>query len=172
MKLKTLLAVAAIGMFAACETPYQATDTSVVVVPDNTQRAFVVQYPASSNIAWTYYDPSVVVLNDWDLAGWQVLDANDYAVRFDMDGENYYAWYDSDGNWIGTATVVKDYSRLPVVINTTLTREYQGYTIHSVNREFYKDKSAYEVTMKRSDGTKVVALIDNDGNILKYKTKM
>ncbi|MEI9809696.1 MAG: hypothetical protein WDO16_18560 [Bacteroidota bacterium] len=172
MKLRTFLAVAAISIFAACETPYQATDTTtVVVVPDETQRAFAEQYPNGVNVVWTNYDPDVVVLNDWDLTGWQAMDASDYVVRFDMDNENYYAWYDSDGTWVGTAYVVKDYTKLPVGVNTTINNMYPTYSIASANREFYKEKVAYEVVLKKDD-TRVILLLDNDGNILKQKTKM
>lgn len=171
MKIKTLIAVAAIGLLTACGTPYRATDTTVVVAPDGTQRAFITQYPSSSNVVWSRYDPSVVVVNDWDLAGWQVLDANDYAVRFNMDGEDYYAWYDSDGNWVGTAYVINDYSRLPVLVNNMLVRDYNGYTISSAHREYYKDRNAYEIVMKRSDGSKTILLVDADGNVLKSKVK-
>ena len=172
MKLKPFLAVAAVAIFAACETTYNATDSGVVVVPETTQRAFVVQYPSSTNVAWSRYNADVVILNDWELSGWAIPDERDYVVQFDNEGEKYYAWYDSDGTWIGTAYVIRDYSRLPVVVNTTLSREYPSYTITSVNREFYKDRTAYEIVMKKADDTKVVLLVDNDGNILKYKTKM
>jgi len=172
MKLKSFFALAALGIFAACETTYNATDTGVVVVPETTQRAFVVQYPGSTNAAWSHYDANVVILNDWELSGWDMPDASDYVVQFDNEGERYYAWYDTDGTWIGTAYVVRDYSRLPVVVTTTLAREYPSYMINSVNREFYRDRTAFEVVMKRSDGAKVVLLVDNNGTILKYKTKL
>ena len=172
MKLKPFLTVAALAIFAACETTYNATDTGVVVVPETTQRAFVVQYPNSSNAAWSRYNADLVILNDWEISGWALADERDYVVQFDNEGEKYYAWYDSDGTWIGTAYVVRDYSRLPVVVTATLAREYPYYQISSVNREFYKDRAAYEIVMKRDDGTKVVMLVDNNGTILKYKTKM
>jgi len=171
MKLKTFVAVAAVVLFAACGTPYRATDTAVVVAPDGTQQTFIAQYPTGSNAVWSRYDPNVVILNDWDLSGWQVLDANDYVVRFDMDNENYYAWYDSDGTWIGTAYVVRDHTSLPVAVNTTLTNQYPGHTISSINREFHRDRAAYEIVMKKDANTKVVLLVDNDGTVLKSKTK-
>lgn len=97
-------------------------------------------------------------------------DVSDYVVRYDMDGENYYAWYDSDGSWVGTAYVVKDYTRIPAAINTSLTAQYPAYTITSVNREFHKDRKVYEIVMKKEDA-KLVLLVDDDGNIIKYKAK-
>ena len=170
MKWKSFIAVAALASLAACETTYQATDTGVVRVSESTQRVFVEQYPNGRNVAWSYYDPSVVVVNDWDLTGWEALDASDYVVRFDMDGEPYYAWYNSDGTWVGTAYVMTDHTQLPSLVRTSATTKYPAYTISSINREYYKDRMLYEITMKDDKG-KVVLLVDAAGNIVKEKVK-
>ena len=170
MKLNAILILAAVGTLAACGTPYRATDTTLGV-PDNTQRTFITQYPNSSDVVWAMYDPNVVVLNDWELTGWQTLDETDYVVRFNMDGEQYYAWYDNDGSWVGTAYVVRDYNALPAGINTSLRTLYPSHTITSAHREYYSDRNLYEVVMKAEDGTKVVLLVDNDGNVIKKKVK-
>ena len=169
MKMKTFIAVAAIALITACGSPYRATDTTFIV-PDATQRAFAAQYPYGTNVVWSTYDPNVIILNDWELTEWPAMDAGDYAVRFDMDNENYYAWYDSDGNWIGSAYVVKDYNNLPSVVRTMLNNQYPAYTISSVNREFAKGRVAYEILLKK-DNNKVVMLVDNNGNIIKAKIK-
>jgi hypothetical protein len=180
MKLRTLIAVAAVvAVFASCSSPYKATDTSgtsttttstTVVVPAGTQTAFTTQYPNSTNVVWSRYDPVAVIPIDWELAGWSPMDTSDYLVRFDLDNENYYAWYDSDGNWVGSAYVVKDHSKLPAPVNTTIANKYAGYTIESVNREFQKDRITYEIEMKK-DNSKVKLLVDGDGNVIKEKMK-
>lgn len=175
MKFKTFIAVAAIAAFASCSSPYKATDTTKstttgVVVPATTQTAFTTQYPTATNVVWTNYDAAVMVPIDWEMAGWTTMDANDFLVRFDMDNEKYYAWYDSDGNWIGSVYVLTDHSKLPAPVNTTITNKYAGYTIQNVNREFQKDKMAYEVELKKDD-SKVKLLLDAEGNILKEKVK-
>lgn len=171
MKFKIFMAVAAIIAFASCSTPYKATDTTTgVVVPANTQTAFTKQYPTATNVVWTNYDAAVVVPIDWEMAGWETMDANDFLVRFDMDSENYYAWYDSDGNWIGSVYVLKDHSKLPEPVSATITNKYAGYTIENINREFRKEKMAYEVELKKDD-SRVKLLLDGDGNILKEKAK-
>ena len=170
MKIKTFFAVAAIIIFTACGTPYRATDVSGVVVSDDLQRSFSDQYPAATSIVWDNYNPNVVVLNDWELSEFPVMDVSDYVVSFDMDGEKYYAWYESDGTWIGTAYLVTDYTKLPSAVNATLNTQFPAYKITNVNREFKKDRIAYEIVLKNDD-TKVVVLVDNDGNIIKQKSK-
>ena len=169
MKLKTFFVVAVIGLFTACSSTYRATDSGVVISTDAT-KAFELQYPTATNAVWSSYDPNVVVLNDWDLAGWTVIDADDYVVQFDMDNEKYYAWYDTNGDWIGSAIVVRDYTTLPNMVRDAINTKYPGYTISSVNKEFHKDRVAYEVVLKDGD-TKQVALIDLNGVVLKSKIK-
>ena len=169
MKLKTFIAVAGLGLLTACSSTYRATDTGVVISAD-ASRAFELQYPSASNVVWTNYDPNVVVLNDWELAGWSAIDADDYVVQFDMDNEKYYAWYDTNGDWIGSAVVVSDYTTLPNMVRDAINNKYPGYIIKSVNKEFHKDRIAYEVVLKDGD-TKQVALIDLNGVVLKSKIK-
>ena len=169
MKLKIFIAVAVIGLFTACSSTYRATDTGIVISTD-ASKAFDLQYPTATNVVWSSYDPNVVILNDWDLAGWTVIDANDYVVQFDMDNEKYYAWYDTNGEWIGTAYVVNDFTALPGMVRSTIDTKYPGYPISKVNKEFHKDRIAYEIVLKDGD-TKQVVLMDLNGVVLKSKMK-
>jgi len=169
MKLKIFIAVAVIGLFTACSSTYRATDTGIVILTD-ASKAFDLQYPTATNVVWSSYDPNVVILNDWDLAGWTVIDANDYVVQFDMDNEKYYAWYDTNGEWIGTAYVVNDFTTLPDMVRSSIDAKYPGYTISKVNKEFHKDRIAYEIVLKDGD-TKQVVLMDLNGVVLKSKMK-
>lgn len=170
MTIRKFFAVGVLLGLAACGTPYQATDSTTLVVPAETQRMFAQQYPSGVNAVWSNYDPAVIVLDDWELSGWQTMDASDYVVTFDMDNQQHYAWYDSDGTWIGTALIIRDFNSLPSNVNVTITRDFPSYTILSVNREYHKDKIAYEVVV-RKDESKVVLLVDSDGRIIKQKTK-
>jgi hypothetical protein len=169
MKLKELLAVSAIAVIAACSSPYRATDTTVVVAPASVQTAFTTQYPTATNAVWASYDATMVPI-DWELTGWTTLDQGDYLVRFDMDNDYYYAWYDETGTWIGSAYVLRDISTLPAPITATINSQFAGYTVSSVNREFHKDRVLYEVEIKNSSN-KVKMLVDGEGNIVKQKSK-
>jgi hypothetical protein len=170
MKLKSLFAIASLAILFSCSEPYRATDQTLVVnVPDGTRTSFNSQYPTATNVVWSGYD-QVVVPIDWELSGWAPMDANDYVVQFDMDNERYYSWYDSDGYWVGTAHRMTDHNSLPTAVTNILNSEYQGYNIESVNREFYKDKIAYEIELKNSTG-KAKLLVDGEGTILKKKVK-
>lgn len=168
MKLKTFIAIAAIALFAACSTTYRATDTGVIISSD-AQRAFDLQYPSSTNIIWTSYDPAVVI-NDWELAEWEILNDGDYAVQFDMDNQTYHAWYDKNGNWIGTVQVINDFTTLPAYVTNAISTKYPTYVISGAHKEFTSNRTTYEVVIKEADG-KMVLLMDESGNILKSKIK-
>jgi uncharacterized membrane protein YkoI len=105
------------------------------------------------------------------MAGWKRMNAKDYyLVKFDLESENYYAWYDSEGNWVGSAYKMNDPSKLPAPVNATVKNaiktKYPGYSVTNVNREFQKDKKAYEVELKKGDST-VRMLVNSDGKIIK-----
>jgi len=170
MKLKILSLVAGVAFMVSCGPSYEVTSPTVGIdVPSGTVKVFTNQYPSATNVVWSSYDAAAVPI-DWELAGWPMLDNGDYLVKFNMDNDDYYAWYDNDGNWIGTAMVISDYKRLPASINTMLSTDYPGYTITSVRREYKKDNMAYELQLKSGD-SKMKLLVDENGNVIKKKVK-
>ncbi|MGB8190292.1 MAG: PepSY-like domain-containing protein [Chitinophagaceae bacterium] len=174
-RLLSITAAAAV-ILAACSTP---RDTSTISstssnpaysAPSNLQTVFVAQYPTATNATWAAYDVAVLPI-DWELNEWTALDANDHAVSFDMEGQRYYAWYDSDGKWVGSTYMISDYAKLPAAVQSTINAKYSGYTIQKVHQEMWKDRMAYEIKLKKTDDDKVKLLIDNQGNVLKEKLK-
>jgi hypothetical protein len=87
-----------------------------------------------------------------------------------MDGEKYYAWYDNTGEWIGSAYAVNNFTALPEMVKTEINAKYPGYTISSVNKEFHKERVAYEVVLTNGDQKQIV-LMDLNGVVLKSKMK-
>ena len=174
MKLKILILIAAVALFASCGPSYRVTDQSTVSkdtigVPTEIKSAFSTQYPTATNVVWSTYDPSAVPLVDWDLNGWTALGEGAYLATFSLNNDTYYAWYAPDNEWIGTAYTVIDYKGLPPAINTLLNDKFAGYTISSVSREMKKGQMAYELQLKNAD-TKIKLLVDDNGNIIKQKT--
>src|ERR1700745_3552874 len=132
MKLKILMLAASIAILASCGPSYRVTDESTVGidVPVVVKKSFTTAYPSATQVVWTMYDASVVPI-DWDLTGWPAMDQSDYVVTFNMNNEKYYAYYDVNGDWIGTAYVITDYKSLPSGINTMIADKYAGYSITS-----------------------------------------
>jgi hypothetical protein len=140
-----------------------------VTVPTNIRSNFAIAYPDATSVVWNSYDISNVPV-DWELTGWNTLDKNAYAVTFNMGNDQYYGWYDANGNLIGTATVVTDYTKMPYVVTNMLHDKYTGYNIDWVGREIVGSKANFEVKLSQGDN-KVQLLVDSNGNVLKEKTK-
>ena len=170
MKLKILMLAASIALLASCGPSYRVTDTSTVGidVPVVVKKTFTTAYPTATNVVWSAYDASTLPI-DWDLTGWPAMDQSDYVVVFNMNNDKYYAYYDANGDWIGTAYAVTDYKSLPSGINTIISDKYPGYTITNVDRVMQKDRMAYEIQMKNGN-SKSKLLVDENGNIIKQKT--
>ena len=173
MKLKIMSLAAAAGIFlASCGTTYQSTSDNAaynVNVPTNIRSSFAIAYPDATSVVWNNYDVNNVPI-DWEMTGWNSLGSNAYTVTFNMGNDQYYGWYDANGNLIGTATVVTDYTRMPYVVTSMLHDKYAGYTIDWVGREIVGSKTNYEVKLSQGDN-KIKLLVDNNGNVLKEKTK-
>lgn len=171
MKCKLLTIATAMLLFASCTTTRTSTsDNQAFIVPANIQSSFSTLYPDATNITWSNY-ATVPVPIDWEMAGWEVMEADDYVVQFDMAGERYYTWYDADGDLIGTVALVTDHTNLPTAVSNVLNTQYAGYVIEDIEREIFKDKLAYEIEIKKNDDDQWKLLIDSNGTILKSKKK-
>lgn len=172
MKLQFMSLFVAAGLFlASCGTTYQSTTDNAaynVEVPLTIRSSFAALYPDANNVSWNHYDVSAVPI-DWELTGWPAMDANDYVVTFNMGNDQYHAWYDSDGTWIGSTYGFTDQSRLPLNVQQMIQSKYPGYTIVDIDKEMWKDQSAYEIKLKKDDDSKIKLLVDINGNVLKEK---
>jgi len=92
-------------------------------------------------------------------------------VEFTQDGEYYYTWYHDSGNWVGSAYTLKDLSATPPAITGTIRNKYPYYIINTVTKEFKNNTITYEVELKNTE-SKVKLLMDENGNILKEKSKI
>src|SRR5215469_8626954 len=103
MKFKFLILAVGIVVMVSCSPSYRVTDKSSVgvTVPASIQTSFSSQYPEASGVTWGSYDAANLPI-DWELSGWPTLDQTAYMATFTMDNNRYYAWYDANGNWVGS----------------------------------------------------------------------
>ncbi|RYY97441.1 MAG: hypothetical protein EOO11_10875 [Chitinophagaceae bacterium] len=177
MKLR-LLPLAALLLMASCGTTRTTTVSSTSAnaaygaasTPGTVTTVFYDQYPGASNITWKPFDPSTAAV-DWEMVGWPTLNASDYVVTFDHEGNRSTAWYDANGNWIGTTYEISNMSTVPGRIGNTIRTQYSNYTVESVQRDTWKGNSAYEVKLRNGD-RKLKLLVDENGTVLKSKEKI
>lgn len=172
MKLK-IFALATITSFLfACSSTYKTTSTSqnaAYSVPTGIKTTFATQYPTATSVTWGAYDANVVPI-EWDLTGWPALTSSDYMVTYNVGPDRFYSWYDANGNWVGTTYALANNSILPSAVMNTINTQFNGYTVDKVQKENWKDQTAYEI--KLTQGTNLLKLlVDQNGNIIKQKTK-
>jgi uncharacterized membrane protein YkoI len=148
------------------------TETSrrTVEVPVATRTSFEAKYPQAKNVSWNYHAPASYnnMDVDWDWINWK-LDTNDYYATFVQDNNDYWVWYDENGDWLGTISEVADYSNgLPPAVNATLKSQFAGYTVTSVDKENDKNQTAYEIQLENG-ANKMKALIAESGKVMKKK---
>jgi Putative beta-lactamase-inhibitor-like, PepSY-like len=180
MKSKQWMAIAVCAvMTASCGDNSTKTDTTekndtvittapvtpppTIEVPEATRTAFQTKYPTATNVNWGRYEP--IEDFDWTWAGWPTLDSSDYYVRYNIDGNEYWSWYDDGNNWIGTVSTVNT-SNLPAAVNTAVNSNFPGYTITSVKKENDKDRTAYEIKLEKGTD-KAKLLVAEDGTVIK-----
>jgi Protein of unknown function (DUF2874). len=144
------------------------TTVSSVEVPATTRTSFETKYPQASNVRWEYHRPGVYDI-EWDWSGWPTVDTADYVANFNWEGSDYWAWYDQDGNWVGSVSRVHNNSALPTAVNNTLNSQYKDYTVVTIDKENDKNRTAYEIDLEKGTD-KVRILVDENGKILKKKT--
>jgi hypothetical protein len=138
--------------------------------PTVAEAAFNKQYPGASDVVWSAYDSLAAIPIDMRLTGWKKMKSEDHMVKFNYKDEAYYAWYDSKGKFIGSATPIpiEDVNKLPAAVKTAVNNaiktRYAGYTVSQVNRETQAGKKSYEVELTK-DESKVRMLVSATGKI-------
>jgi hypothetical protein len=170
MKLKLISLIVAVSVLVSCGTTYKSTSNNAaynVTVPSGIQANFAAQYPDATNIVWNSYDAASVPV-DWSMTDWATLGADDFTVTFNVGNNQYYGWYDANGQLVASAYAINDYSMLPYAVNSLLQDKYKDYAIESAQREMWGTQTAYEIKLKNADNN-IKLLIDSQGNILKQK---
>lgn len=187
MKVQTwLLGAATTALLASCgnaDSTADNTDTTVtsnttittdapparksVDVPVATRTSFEAKYPQAADVNWVYhYDADYPI--DWELAGWPTVDTTYFVARWNQNNDDYWVWYDRDGQWLGTVSEVSDHASLPAAVNQTIKSQFAGYNIVSVDKENDKNRTAYEVDLENGSN-KVTLLIGENGKVYKKK---
>lgn len=141
-------------------------DNTSIEVPVEVKTEFEKKYPTVTNVKWRNYEP--VNTFDWEWAGWPMMESSDYAVNFNMDGHDHWAWYDRNNNWIGTVSSFNDVAGLPAAVNKTLQTQFAGYNVDNIDKENDKNRTAYELDLTKGED-KLKVLIDENGNVMKKK---
>ena len=139
-----------------------AVKVSADSVPAPVSASFKQKYPKVLTPEWVYYTP---VESD-ELP----MDDTYYYVQFSDNGEDYTSWWNDEGEWVKTATIIPAGDpRLPVAVNKTINAMYGDYTIEEISKENDKNMDMYKIKLRKGDDKVKVKILPN-GEIFKLKT--
>jgi len=152
------------SVFSKKERSYTPAPPNDEIISD-----FETRFPNATEITWYRYVPSdrvEVVPNDWDYN----MDANDYEVRFTLNGSDHIVWYDN-GQWVRTEVPMYDNTKLPTAVNNAINSQYSGYTINDIEQDQKANETVYEVELRRGN-EKCKVHYTAMGAVVKKKCKM
>jgi uncharacterized membrane protein YkoI len=93
-----------------------------------------------------------------------------YTASFELDGKKHEAYFDDDGTWKQTQTVIEE-SELPAEVNEGFQKsKYTDWDIDRVERiEKSDNTTVYRIQVKKGDIRKKNLLFSSDGRMLKDK---
>ena len=118
-------------------------------VPAKVKTAFSQKFPNATKVEWGREN------------------AKEWEAEFKMDGKNYSANYDNNGNWMETEYRVSE-NELPSAVKSTLSSKYASSKILVAEISETKDGKVYEVLLK-TNGEKSEVVLTTDGKVLKQK---
>jgi len=135
-----MIAITSIFAFSACA---QTKDG----VPDKVSSAFSVKFPDAKKIKWDKEND-----NEWE-------------AEFKMDGKEYSANFDMEGNWMETEYEI-DKSEIPADVKATLDTQFADYKIKEAEISETANGKVYEFEVKKGKSEAEV-VIDCDGKMVK-----
>jgi len=136
-----LVVLASTMVFTACGQKNE--------VPAKVKTAFNQKFPDATKVEWGREN------------------AKEWEAEFKMDGKNYSANYDNNGNWMETEYRVSE-NELPSAVKSTLSSKYASSKILVAEISKTKDGKVYEVLLK-TNGEKSEVVLTPNGKILKQK---
>ena len=119
------------------------------------------EIPAKVKTAFTQKFPDATKVE------WGRENASEWEAEFKMNGKDYSANYDNNGNWMETEYRVSE-KELPSAVKSTLSSKYANSKIIVAEISETKDGKVYEVLLK-TNGEKLEVVLTPNGKILKQK---
>ena len=119
--------------------------------------------PAKVKTAFTQKFPNATKVS------WDKENANEWEAEFKMNGKDYSANYDNNGNWKETEYDVKD-SEIPAAVKTTLNKNFAGYKVSESEISETAEGKVFEFQVKKG-GKKMEVAISPNGKVVKKENK-
>jgi len=120
-------------------------------VPAKVKTAFEQKFPHATNISWDKEN------------------ATEWEAEFKMDGKEYSANFDANGNWKETEYEISK-SEIPAAVKATLDKDFKGYKIEEAEISETSAGTVYEFQLEKGNTEMEVAISPN-GKLIKKEAK-
>jgi len=134
-----MIAIAAIFSLSAC-------GQSGKDVPANIKSAFSQKFPNASKVSW-----GKETKNEWE-------------AEFKMDGKEYSANYNTDGEWMETEYEIS-INEIPAPVKSSIDKEFEGYKIEEAEISETANEKRFEFSLKK-DKITIEAAFDTTGKVV------
>ncbi len=145
--MKNLFLVIAIGAMFSLLACAQSKNE----VPANIKTAFAGKFADAKNVKWSKENDE-----EWE-------------AEFKLDGKEYSANFDTDGNWLETEYEINE-SDIPESVRTSINNEFAGFKIKESEISETKDGKFYEFELNK-DGDRFEVSVDLTGKIVKKESE-
>lgn len=123
-----------------------AQDMNPDNVPSNLKQNFQKSFPQATDVEWE-------------------MDGQSYKVEFDMNRNEHEIWYATDGTTTRTEQELTE-AELPQTIKTTISGNYAGYKVDSIEKTTVNGNSTYEVELEKGWNNEKDVVFNEDGKVL------
>lgn len=129
----------------------QLTQAQLRKIPSSVTESFKSKYASASNVEWKDRVTS-------------------YSAIYELDGKKHEAYFDDDGSWKYTETIIEE-SDLPSAVNDGFQKsKYSEWNIERVERIEKNDNTTqYRIQVKKGDIRKKNLLFTSEGRLRKDK---
>jgi len=120
-------------------------------VPAKVKTAFEQKFPNATKVSWDKEN------------------AKEWEAEFKMEGKEYSANFDADGNWKETEYEIRK-SDIPTAVKSTLDKDFNGYKIEEAEISETSDGTVYEFELEKGKSEIEVAISPN-GKLVMQKEK-
>ncbi len=152
---------------STAEVDNTSVDMDTAMVPTTVRSSFTTKYSDANNTRWSRYKPEDDGYRDTYQE--EQLDTSVFQVDYRYKDNDYRAWYDTQGQWIGTMYYIP-VEQVPTDVKSAVEKAYSGYNIVKVGEEEYKGGKKYDIKLEKGD-EKIKIHVTSSGEILKYKEK-
>ena len=135
-----ILSVATVNMQAAYNLP----------VSENIKKSFSREFTNANQVTWSWLSETGI-----------------YKAAFTFNGKEVNAYFDRDGEIIGTSRYISK-QQMPLIVAQELEKQYKDYVVRTIIEHSAKDQTNYYITIEGSNAAAMIKATPS-GSLSRFK---